>query len=101
MNNLNVNIIQNSLKNYKESLESLGVKNIHIFGSTARQTSTSKSDIDFLVEFKPGEKNFDNYMNLVFLLEEIFKNKIDLLTSDSISGSFKKSIEEESILIEV
>ncbi|EKR27472.1 putative toxin-antitoxin system, toxin component [Leptospira interrogans serovar Bataviae str. L1111] len=42
-------------------------------------------------------KNFDNYINLTFLLEV----KVDLLTSDSFSGSLKQSVEKESILIEV
>ncbi|ABZ93151.1 Nucleotidyltransferase [Leptospira biflexa serovar Patoc strain 'Patoc 1 (Ames)'] len=98
---LNFNFIQNALKKYKEELDSLGVETIHLFGSVARDEAKKNSDIDFLVKFKPGKKNFDNFMNLTFLLEDLFKVKVDLLTVDSISGSIKNSVESESVLIEV
>ncbi|TGN09738.1 nucleotidyltransferase family protein [Leptospira ilyithenensis] len=93
--------IQQSLRNHKEELHSLGVQAIYIFGSVARKEAQPNSDIDFLVTFKSGMKNFDNYINLTFLLEDLFEVKVDLLTSDSIAGSIKQSIENESILIEV
>lgn len=98
---LNSNSIQNSLKNYKKELDILGVETIHLFGSVARNEAKQNSDIDFLVKFKSGMKNFDNFINLTFLLEDIFKVKIDLLTTESISGSLKNSVESESVLIEV
>ncbi|PKA06475.1 nucleotidyltransferase family protein [Leptospira harrisiae] len=98
---LDSNSIQNSLKNYKKELDILGVETIHLFGSVARNEAKQNSDIDFLVKFKSGMKNFDNYINLTFLLEDIFKVKVDLLTTESISGSLKISVESESVLIEV
>ncbi|MCW7480714.1 nucleotidyltransferase family protein [Leptospira kanakyensis] len=93
--------IQNSLKHYKKELDSLGVETIHLFGSVARNEANQNSDIDFLVKFKPGMKSFDNYIDLTFLLEDLFNVKVDLLTTDSISGSLKNSLESESVLIEV
>ncbi|TGK77678.1 nucleotidyltransferase [Leptospira montravelensis] len=98
---LDSNSIQNSLKNYKKELDILGVETIHLFGSVARNEARQNSDIDFLVKFKSGMKNFDNYINLTFLLEDIFKVKVDLITTESISGSLKISVESESVLIEV
>ncbi|MCW7469734.1 nucleotidyltransferase family protein [Leptospira kanakyensis] len=93
--------IQNPLKIYKKELDSLGVETIHLFGSVARNEANQNSDIDFLVKFKPGMKSFDNYIDLTFLLEDLFNVKVDLLTTDSISGSLKNSLESESVLIEV
>lgn len=98
---LDRNSIQNSLKNYKKELDILGVETIHLFGSVARNEANQNSDIDFLVKFKTGMKNFDNYINLTFLLEDLFRVKVDLLTIDSISGSIKNSVERESVLIEI
>lgn len=98
---LDSNMIQNSLKNHKQELKSLGVESMHLFGSVARNEANQNSDIDFLVKFKPGMKNFDNFIGLTFLLEDLFQVKVDLLTTDSISGSLKNSVESESILIEV
>lgn len=92
--------IQSTLKFYQKNLESFGVESIHLFGSVARNEAKRDSDIDFLVKFKPGLKNFDNYMNLIFLLEELFNTKVDLFTMDSISGSIKNSIERELVQIE-
>lgn len=80
VNILDANSIQNSLKQYKQELDLLGVETIHIFGSVARNEANLNSDIDFLVKFKPGMKNFDNYINLTFLLENLFNVKVDLLT---------------------
>ncbi|MBM9591025.1 nucleotidyltransferase family protein [Leptospira sp. 201903075] len=101
VNFLDANSIQNSLKQYKQELDLLGVETIHLFGSVARNEAKANSDIDFLVKFKPGMKNFDNYINLTFLLEDLFNVKVDLLTADSISGTLKNSLESESVLIEV
>ncbi len=98
---LNSHSIQDSLRVYKSKLDSLGVETLHIFGSVARNDAKPSSDLDVLVKFKSGMKNFDNYMDLTFLLEDLFKVKVDLLTSDTISGSFKKSVESESVLIEI
>ncbi|EOQ89363.1 nucleotidyltransferase domain protein [Leptospira yanagawae serovar Saopaulo str. Sao Paulo = ATCC 700523] len=98
---LDSNKIQTSLKSYKKELDSFGVETIHLFGSVARNEAGQNSDIDFLVKFKPGMKSFDNYIELTFLLEDLFDVKVDLLTADSISGAFKNSVESESVLIEV
>jgi predicted nucleotidyltransferase len=101
VNILDKNSIQETLKNLKVDINSFGVETIHIFGSVARNDAKSSSDLDVLVKFKPGKKNFDNFMNLTFFLEDVFGVKVDLITIDSINGSFKKSVEEDSILIEI
>jgi len=101
VNILDKNSIQETLKNHKVDINSFGVETIHIFGSVARNDAKSSSDLDVLVKFKPGKKNFDNFMNLTFFLEDVFGVKVDLITIDSINGSFKKSVEEDSILIEI
>ena len=58
--------------------------------AVARQQGLlSKADLDFLVEFVKGQKNFDNYIELCFLLEDLFGKKIDLLTPESLSPRLK------------
>lgn len=51
--------------------------------------------------FEEGKKNYDNFIELVFLLEEIFDKKVDLLRSESMSPYLKpyilKEIEFETI----
>ena len=77
-----------------------GVKRIGLFGSYARGDEKADSDIDILVEFNSGQATFDNFMQLAFDLEEIFKRHVDLLTCDGVSRYIKPYIEKEVIWIE-
>jgi predicted nucleotidyltransferase len=77
-------IFQTIIEN-QSSIKLLGVKNLALFGSFVRNEQKENSDIDFLVEFNDGQSSYDNYIELSFLLEDIFKRKIDLLTPKSMS----------------
>ncbi|MCK5624707.1 nucleotidyltransferase domain-containing protein [Candidatus Pacearchaeota archaeon] len=61
----------------KEQLKKIGVKKIGLFGSFVKGKQKKESDIDFLVEFQ--KDTFDNYMNLLILLENLLKRRIDLV----------------------
>jgi predicted nucleotidyltransferase len=77
-------IFQLLLKN-KYTLRKYGVKKIGLFGSFARNEQNSGSDIDFLVAFEEGKKNFHNFINLVYFLEDLLGRKIELVTEESLS----------------
>lgn len=64
---------------------SFGVKRIGVFGSFAKNTIHQDSDIDILVEFHPNKKNFDNFMDLAFFIEDLTGRKVDLVTNQSLS----------------
>jgi len=38
-----------------------------------RGDNTTESDIDFIVEFEAGKKNYDNFIELAFLLEHLLR----------------------------
>lgn len=69
----------------KDRISSLGAKRIGLFGSFVSGNPHSESDIDILVEFSPGAKNFRNYTDLYFLLTELLGRRIDFLTPESLS----------------
>jgi uncharacterized protein len=94
---LNVNSIFTLLRSHKSTLQMYGVARIGVFGSFARNAQTSHSDIDFLVDFDKGKKNFDNLMDLYFFLQDLFTPRIDLLTIEGISPFMKPYIENEVI----
>ena len=77
-----------------------GIKRIGILGSFARGEEKQASDVDVLVEFVPGQATFDNFVSLVFFLEELFARKIDLLTIKGIDRYIKSHVESEVIWIE-
>ena len=67
------------------SLNALGVTKLGLFGSYIRNEQTDESDLDFLVEFDPAKKSFDNFFAVAELLEHVFKKPVDLLTTESLS----------------
>lgn len=73
------------LRRHGDDLRRLGVERIGVFGSFQRDTPDSKSDVDLLVEFVPGEKSFDNFMALSFLLEEELERPVELVTREALS----------------
>jgi predicted nucleotidyltransferase len=77
-----------------------GVKRIGIFGSFARSEQTRSSDVDVLVEFVDGQATFDNFMQLVYVLEDLFGRKVDLLTVRGIDKYIRSRVEREVIWVE-
>ncbi len=84
------------LKQNKEKLKNRDVKKIGLFGSVLRGEHTNESDIDFIVEFEEGKKNYDNFIELVFLLEGLLQRKIDLLTIEALNPYMKPKILKEA-----
>jgi predicted nucleotidyltransferase len=66
-------------------IRSLGVRRLALFGSVLRDEAGPDSDVDLLVEFETGQKTLDRFMALYDLLEEIFDQRVELLTTESLS----------------
>ena len=79
---INKRVILKQIEKNKDELKSKGVRKIGLFGSILKGKLTKKSDIDILIEFK--DISFDNYAEVVILLERLFKRKIDLITESSL-----------------
>ena len=73
-------------------IQKFGVKRIGLFGSFLKNKQKSDSDIDILIEFKKGEKTFDNYMDLKFYLENLFDCNIDLVVKEALKVDLKSNI---------
>ncbi len=67
------------IEKHKEEIRAFGVKHLELFGSYARGQATSKSDVDFLVEFKQGRGGYDDYVGLLELLQKVTGKKVDLV----------------------
>jgi hypothetical protein len=66
-------------------IRAFGVRRLGLFGSFAREQQGRESDVDILVEFEPGAKTFDVFMQLAFFLEALFERRVELVTSESLS----------------
>lgn len=82
----------------RETIEGFGVTKLGLFGSVVRGEAKQESDLDFLVEFDPY--SFDNYMNLLFFLEDLFQCKVDLVIPENIKPRLKPYIMEEVVYAE-
>lgn len=97
MAKLSKEMIFELLRKNRAQLQKYGEKKLGLFGSFVRGENNEASDIDFLVEFEEGKKNYDNFIELAFLLEDIFKKQVVLLTSESMSPYLKPYILKEII----
>jgi len=96
MKALNKEEIFKLLKQHKEKLKKCYVLKIGILRSVLRGDNTNESDIDFIVEFEDGKKNYDNFIELAFLLEHLLQRKVDLLTIEALSPYMKPKILKEA-----
>lgn len=88
--------IMAQIRRHDDFLIAHGVKRIGLFGSYARGEEREKSDIDLLVEFDTGKKNYDNFIELCFFFEDLLGHKVDLLTPESISPFIRSYIEKDA-----
>ena len=88
--------IQESLREQQAELKRLGVQRLALFGSAAREEATDDSDLDFLVEFT-GPATFNCYMDLKFLLEDLFGRRVDLVTRQALRAELRPTVEKEAI----
>lgn len=76
----------------RDVIRRFGVKKIGLFGSYARAEQRPESDVDILVEFSKGNKNFHNYMQLKLFLESAFSRKVDLVIKGSVRPELRNNI---------
>ncbi|MEX1027604.1 MAG: nucleotidyltransferase family protein, partial [Candidatus Paceibacterota bacterium] len=88
--------IHERLRHVGPELRELGVERLGLFGSFLRGDSHDGSDIDLLVEFAPGRKSFDSFMNVSFRLEDILRRHVELVTKESLSRHIEPSILQEA-----
>ena len=82
-----------------EILKTFHVKKIGIFGSVLRNEQTRRSDVDILVEFEKGHKDFFNYMRLKFYLEASLGRKVDLVIKEAVKPRLKERIFKEVVYV--
>ncbi len=81
----NKQVLIATLKQNSSKLKSYGVEKLSLFGSFLTGNPSPQSDVDFLVEFVPEKKTYDNFMELAFYLEEILGRRVEIVTPQSLS----------------
>jgi predicted nucleotidyltransferase len=92
--------ILSALKTNKKTLYRLGIREIGLFGSYSRNEQSDKSDIDILIVFEPELENYDNYMAVCDIFEELFKNeKVEIVTKNGLSPYIGPRILNEVVYV--
>ena len=83
-------LIEDYRKDIAELCKTHYVKSLYAFGSILTDQFNTESDIDLIVDFQQLDvlDYGDNYYNLKFSLEDIFKRKIDLIEQKAIKNPY-------------
>ena len=72
------------------------IQKMALFGSVLREDFSHDSDIDILVEFKPGAKVGLNFFSMEKELSEILGRKVDFNTPGFLSKYFRDEVLREA-----
>lgn len=93
--------IINTIKQNCQDIKNLGVQEIALFGSYARNEQKTNSDVDFYVVFDPKKKSARNYFGLYDLLEEKLNKKVDIVTRESAEHILYKYIKDDLTYVQI
>lgn len=75
-----------------------GVTRLALFGSTARNTATSDSDVDILVAFD-GSATSKRYFGVQFYLEDLLGCPVDLVTEKALRIELRPYVEQDQVSV--
>ena len=100
LNMTSKDFILTTIKSNKPAISKLGIRDIGLFGSYVRGDQSDKSDIDILIDFEPNEENYDNYMAVYDLFEQLFKNeRVEIVTKNGLSPYIGPKILKEVLYV--
>ena len=84
-------------KNNKYLRQTFHVMETGIFGSFVKEEekTDNDSDIDILITFRKGYKDFFNYMRLKYYLEDLLGREVDLVIKEAVKPRLKERIFRE------
>ncbi len=89
-------------KELEKACSTYKVDELYAFGSVLTDKFNDDSDIDFIVSILSNDpiEYAENYFDLKFELERIFKRKIDLLEQKAIRNkTFEKLVNQQKMLV--
>lgn len=89
------------IREHKQAFRDLGASRIGLFGSVVRGDQTAGSDIDLLVEFVPGRKNYRNLLGTADLAESLVGKKVEIVTPESVSPFIVPHIQKEAEYVQI
>ena len=88
------------LRSHEDELRALGVEHIVLFGSVARDTGVTESDIDVAVRLVQGPRGFDRLAligRVEARLEELLGRPVDVIEEPARHPGIREAIEREGL----
>lgn len=82
----------------RPTLEAMGVRSLHLFGSVARNQATQSSDVDFVVEFS-HPVGFFQLFQVQHYLEDLLERPVDLGTITALKAHLRQPVLEDMICV--
>jgi predicted nucleotidyltransferase len=97
-----MNLVERDIERIRDLCSKHKVGRLFAFGSVLTNRFQSDSDIDFIVDFAGVDlyDYADNYFDLKYSLEDLFKRDVDLLEDKAINNPYlRQSIDSTKQLI--
>jgi uncharacterized protein len=97
-----MNMVERNIDKIRDLCARHNVERLFAFGSVLTNRFKSDSDIDFVVDFTGVDlyDYADNYFDLKYSLENLFKHDVDLLEDKAINNPYlRQSIDSSKQLI--
>ncbi len=93
--------VMDKIRLHADEMKSLGIARVGLFGSVVRGEAKSGSDVDLLLEFVPGEKNYQSFVKGWDLLESILGRSVDVVTPEGLSPYVKPHVDREVVYVQI
>ncbi len=97
MNEL-LTLIQNKREEILALAANYGAYNVRLFGSVLHGDYNDKSDVDFLVDFKPNV-NLLTWSQFWLELETLLGRKVDIAEAKSLKPKLRETILREALIL--
>ncbi len=80
-------------------MKRLGVRDLYLFGSTARDEASVDSDVDLFFDYERGTFGLFELMDVKDLASKILGRDADIMTRDSIHELLRPGIEASALRV--
>jgi uncharacterized protein len=87
------------LRQHHAELEQLGVENLYLFGSPARDEARADSDIDLFFDHGRGQLGLYQLMDIKDLATGILGRSADIMTRSSLHPMLRHAIEASALRV--
>lgn len=91
-------LIQSKRQEIFQTAARYGAYNVRIFGSVLQGEETAHSDVDFLVELKPGYTLLD-LGGLLMELQKLLDRRVDVVTENTLHWYIRERVMREAEML--